>query len=343
MNWIGLGMLALLTLASWWAPYLMRRDLLFGATVPPDFRDTPDARRIIRRYQTRVILVGIALINLQIFLWSMKVNMGVLWPSGLLLFCLASAVAFAKAHHSIRAHAIPASGIREAELLPAARKGAEDPLTLLTGPLILAAGFLLAFLIPDSTGQVPFLAGWAAIVSRWNAVNALVAKPFGFAVGACAGTLVGILVFRFGTRRNPAGITNYRRVMLRNMVLFNVAFAAFGAWVVNMGAFGRVVDKIEQRVALASIIAALAVHIAYIMILRRRENTNLVSVVGHSLGDRTPDEAWRWGMLYYNPDDPALLVEKRTGPGYTVNFGQVPAWLMVAGFLIVMVLPFVLK
>jgi len=48
MKWIGLGMLALFTLASWWAPYLMRRDLLFGATVTPDFRDTPDARRIIR-------------------------------------------------------------------------------------------------------------------------------------------------------------------------------------------------------------------------------------------------------------------------------------------------------
>ena len=343
MKWIESGILVLLTLASWWAPYLMRRDLLFGGTVPPEFRDTAEARRIIRLYQRRVLLVGIALINLQIFLWSMNVNMGPWWPIALLLFCLGSAVAYAKAHNSIRAHAIPASGIREAELLPRAQKGAESPPMLLTGPVILAAGVALAFLIPDSTGQAPLLAGWGAIMARWNSIDALVAKPFGFAVGACAGTLAGLVVFRFGTRRNPAGITNYRRVMLRNMVFFNVAFAAFGAWVVNMGAFGRVVDKMELRVAVGVILVGLVAHVAYILMLRRKENMSLVSVVGHSLGDRTPDESWRWGMLYYNPDDPALLVEKRTGPGYTVNFGNVLAWLMVAGFLILMVLPFVLR
>jgi uncharacterized membrane protein len=343
MKWIESGILVLLTLASWWAPYLMRRDLLFGGTVPPEFRDTAEARRIIRLYQRRVLLVGIALFNIQVFLWSMNVRMGLLWPITLLLFCVGSAVAYAKAHNSIRAHAIPASGVREVELLPPARKGAEYPPMLLTGPVILAAGVALAFLVPDSTGQVPFLAGWGAIMARWKAIDGLVDKPFSFAVGACAGSFIVLIAFRFGTRRNPAGMTNYRRVMLRNMILFNTAFAAFSAWVVNMGAFGHVVEKIELRAALAVIFAGLAVHIAYVLMLRRKENMSLVSVGGHALGDRTSDESWLWGMFYHNPNDPALFVEKRTGPGYTVNFGRVPTWLMVAGFLIVMVLPFLLR
>ena len=59
---------------------------------------------------------------------------------------------------------------------------------------------------------------------------------------------------------------------------------------------------------------------------------SLVSAVGHSLGDRTPDELWLWGMFYHNPNDPALFVERRSRPGYTVNFWHIRAWLTMAGF-----------
>jgi len=233
--------------------------------------------------------------------------------------------------------------VREAELLMPAQRSVEYPPMLLAGPAILAAGLGLAFLIRDPTGQLPLLAGWAAIVRRWIAIDALVGKPFSFAVGACAVTFLVLVAFRFGTRRNPAGTTNYRRVILRSIILFNAAFAALSVWVANMGASGRVVDKMEMRVALAMIFVGLAAHLTYVLILRRKENMSLVSAVGHSLGDRTPDESWLWGMFYHNPNDPALFVEKRTGPGYTVNFGHVRAWLMMAGFLILMALPFLLR
>jgi uncharacterized membrane protein len=45
--------------------------------------------------------------------------------------------------------------------------------------------------------------------------------------------------------------------------------------------------------------------------------------------DATPDECWRWGTIYYNPNDPALMVEKRDGPGFTLNFGNRLAWALV--------------
>jgi uncharacterized membrane protein len=343
MTWIGTGILILFTLGSWWTPYLMRRDLLFGVTVPPEFRDTQDARGIIRRYQRRVLLVGIALINLQIFLWSMNVRMDLLWPITLLLFSLGSAVAYVKAHNSIRAYAIPASGVREVELLPPARKGAEYPLMLLSGPAILAAGFALAFLIPDSKGQIPLLTGWSAIVARWTAIDGLVDNPLSFTLGAWLGTFIPLVAFRFGTRRSPAGITNYRRVILRNLSLVNAAFAALAMWMLGTSAFGHVVGKIEFRVALTLIILGVGANTVHMVVLRRKENMALASVVGHPIGDRTPDEAWLWGIFYHNPDDPALFVERRSGPGYTMNFGHLRVWLMIAGFVIVLLLPLLFK
>jgi len=55
-----------------------------------------------------------------------------------------------------------------------------------------------------------------------------------------------------------------------------------------------------------------------------------------------PEDCWKWGLVYYNPADPALLVEKRGGPGFTLNFGNRLSWLLGAGVLAVIVLPLML-
>jgi len=31
---------------------------------------------------------------------------------------------------------------------------------------------------------------------------------------------------------------------------------------------------------------------------------------------------WKWGFIYYNPDDSRVWVPKRTGLGWTFNFAQ---------------------
>jgi uncharacterized membrane protein len=51
-------------------------------------------------------------------------------------------------------------------------------------------------------------------------------------------------------------------------------------------------------------------------------------------GDATPDRAWKGGLFYYNPNDPALFVEKRSGPGWTINFGHSLSLLVLIGLLL---------
>ena len=53
-------------------------------------------------------------------------------------------------------------------------------------------------------------------------------------------------------------------------------------------------------------------------------------------GDATPDHAWKVaGLVYFNPRDPAMWVENRVGLGYTLNFGNWRAWLLIVGFMLV--------
>ena len=64
-----------------------------------------------------------------------------------------------------------------------------------------------------------------------------------------------------------------------------------------------------------------------------------------SESDNTPDDCWRFGgQVYYNPDDPALMVEKRIGLGFTINFGNKLSWLFLGFTAFIMVIPiFLLK
>lgn len=38
--------------------------------------------------------------------------------------------------------------------------------------------------------------------------------------------------------------------------------------------------------------------------------------------DRDNDEHWKLGQFYFNPEDPAVFIEKRFGIGWTINFGS---------------------
>ena len=50
--------------------------------------------------------------------------------------------------------------------------------------------------------------------------------------------------------------------------------------------------------------------------------------------DGTPDECWTFGQIYFNPKDPAMLVEKRFGVGYTLNLGNRGLlWILGVGIL----------
>ena len=50
----------------------------------------------------------------------------------------------------------------------------------------------------------------------------------------------------------------------------------------------------------------------------------------------TPNECWyAAGLVYYNPGDAAVFVEKRDGIGYTLNFGSALAWIFLLGPLLI--------
>lgn len=55
------------------------------------------------------------------------------------------------------------------------------------------------------------------------------------------------------------------------------------------------------------------------------------------------DDKWILGGLYFNKNDPAWMVEKRRGFGWTVNFASPKAWLAIGGLVIFIIVNVVLS
>lgn len=65
--------------------------------------------------------------------------------------------------------------------------------------------------------------------------------------------------------------------------------------------------------------------------LSRRDDEGTEEVKDNKIYFEKSENNWRWGIIYINKDDPTLMVEKRMGGGYTLNFGNPKAiWILVA-------------
>jgi len=65
------------------------------------------------------------------------------------------------------------------------------------------------------------------------------------------------------------------------------------------------------------------------------------AATGVPVGDRTPDKYWKLGLFYFNPEDPAVLIEKRFGLGYTFNFARPATWIIMGLLLMSALVPVV--
>jgi uncharacterized membrane protein len=311
-------------------PRYSRPDILFAVTVPEAFASGA-GRTLVARYRAIVWIgasaaLAIALL-LPVFLpgteWE---GMLVLGPVALTM--IVALVAWGLAHQKARAHAAPPSEVRVASLVPRDTSLPGGPL-LAAGPfVILLATAVLVYAYGDDVRAGPLTIkpfaplGFAGVVaammltmavslarrSRQVAVDGLAAaaeqrfRRFNVLVLVCSANAVALSLSAATAASIPGffAVIARARFLIVPWLLFN-----FGAayWMYRVGQGG------QKAVSPA---ARQEVH-----------------------GDATPDRAWKaGGLVYFNPRDPAMWVEKRIGFGYTLNMGNSRAWLLIGMMLL---------
>lgn len=325
----------------WLLPGRTRPDLHFGYTVDPGFRGTAEARAALAVYRLGIV-VGL-LAALVLALAPSAAAGGFVATSGPPLAVLVvSGAAYLLARRRVRPHAVSPSPRREAAVrrpptpLPGGVPGQAGPFALLAA----AAWMGMRWVSPPP--HVPLhLGSSGAPGSGPPGGSGTVLAPLASVAGSCALLLaIALGIARWSRRVNASGEPGlreerFRRWTLRILLAAEYLLAAMATLAVVAPAAGLAWPEVGRVLALvgaAGLVAAalwllVAVGQGGQLGVRRRQD-------GGPVGDRTDDRFWLGGLIYVNPDDPAVFVEKRFGVGYTLNFGSPWAWALLTSLLL---------
>jgi uncharacterized membrane protein len=325
-----LGMSTLSLLMPWYT----RPELFFGVTVLSEFRHTAPARRIARGY--RAGICGVAAVALGI-LFAMHRPVIALFAH-----ILGTCTTLIAAHHAASKYASPRASAVEVDLSAAPERmpgGAMAPLL----PLVWLLG--LGIWATMNTARLParLIVHWGLHgPDRWvattpQAVLALFALQ-GLACLVLAATAYGVLHWsrRISTSGPAASSEGQFR---RQMVLL----ALTTEYLLAVLPVCMLLGAPQAAVRTWGVVLWITLIVFFIRLVRAGQGGSRVvdqTARAAPVGDRTDDAHWLGGMIYVNRADRALFVEKRMGIGWTLNFGSLWAWLLLAG---VIAIPLVLR
>ena len=308
-------------------PALTRPDLFFAVTVAPEFRGTADARRILLRYRTIIWRTTLAAIILELAAGMVVASM--------LLQLVGFLLALATGHRASLAYGAMPSSIVEVDLaMPQERLPGGPIVALLPVLFIGTLGVWAGFHWDRLPTHFPVHWGFNG-PDRWVATTP--AAVFGFlALHALlclllAVTAWGLLYWSRRVSTSGAAVAaelRFRRHMVQ-LLMVSAYFLVCPAW---FGLFQPASAAVNiWGFALTAVLITFAVSL-----IRGGQGGSRAALHAGAtpVGDRTPDACWRWGLFYVNPEDPSILIEKRFGIGYTLNFGNRWTWVVLAVVLV---------
>jgi len=318
----GVLLYLLASLPFWFAPALRTSGLYFSVRVTDEFRASEAGRRIGRAYRIRLALLTAATVAIAVATHTNAIMAGSLLVlfAGAIWFCVA-------ARKELLPFAVNGPATRTASLAPADNR-LPGGLPAATGPfVILAANALWLQLHWDQIPpRFPIHFNIAGKADRW--AQTTWSGVYGqLIVGEVL--LAAILLSAIIIVRTAPGGTEWSARFRKAATRVHIG----GMWIVSILMAFVSLNHFYGSDTLPRVVLAVVLVAAGILswpLFR-------MSMMPGSGTDRMPDNAWKLGIFYYNPDDPALMVRRRFTPGYTLNFGNRMSWAVVAGTLVLLV------
>ncbi len=336
-------------------PLAARRDLLFGVTVPPNTRSTPEGRRITRTYAAGVIALSVLSVAALLAVWYFQPPA---WEFLLILvgvgaMVLLSSVPFLIAYfqtHTLAERAREQGWRPEESAPPVAElrpRRYSDYIPwwweLLPLALIGATAAYLAYTYPDAPDPFP-----THFDINGNP-NAFSPKTVGsyfliVLVQIFMWALITVLTYLVVRAKSLPGReeTGFKRIVLRFLFAIKALVIGFMGIVGAASAYAAVNATVLPEWFLGVTIGYIVLVFAMVIVLTARASARSARLqpANASTTDRMDDSHWILGSIYFNRDDPSVFVERRFGIGWTVNFGSVGGVLtMVALLAVAVVLP----
>lgn len=335
------GPLALAGLAMPWFGHA-HEGVLFGVSVPKSFESSKEADRAIARYRRDCVLW--VLLLLAIDYAGVKLAGDALWlvltlcAAGLPLEVIGCFYLWHREHVYIakqRGKLAELAATEGEELPPGFRANKQDlptPDRPVTPLLIASAAFLplifVAIYLETHFNAIPesFPQHWNALgqADRWGERTPLTvfAPPL---LGGAAVLLAVAATVLMGLAPGPEA--RHRMRSLGPMAALSWLLALAFTFASLLPVMGTIAAR-HMGLYAAVLVAASAAFVLWLLV-RTAPGLHGATPLHRFDGENH----WRMGVIYVNPDDSALLVPKRFGWGWTLNFARPAAWVVVAVLL----------
>ncbi len=298
-------------------PELSRPGVAFSVTVAPEFRCSSRHARIVRYYRRGVLLSAFA--GLVVASGSIERLQGWDGPAAFCAQYVIFLTAFLSARAATMPHRVSPTETREADL---SRREPPAVLAMLViAPLLTMAAVL--FWTYTNWQQIPdpYPIHWGLDGQPDLWIERTPMHVYGV-LGLLGGIAALLAFFGYGflfwARRNTgAQHTRYSFPAVWIALFLGAEYFVAASATLPLGLDIRPLELIILAILTASSLYLIVIGPAGGLAERRPD-------------DNTPDEAWKFGIFYFNPKDAALFVEKRFGLGWTINFGQARAWVLIA-------------
>jgi uncharacterized membrane protein len=336
------AVLALVLVIALALPSITSPAVPFGVRVPPQHAGDPTVVRQTSIYRWRVLLGGIATAAAGVLIFAVTGATLVL-PLSVLVLDAVWYGCFFLANHEIRA-AKAAGGWYQG-----LHQGIAVDTELRTNPprfpwLWLAPALIItAATVVIGVISYPSMPGTLAVHYDANGVpNRVVAKSIGAAfslvfvqIGVTA-LLAGIAaaIVRSRPDLDPAHPVTSARWYRRYMSLGAKALLGLTA-MIDLGMLGSSLlmwtGTVTPWAPLVIVLPILTAAVVAVVILARNNRERNDAEEDTGLIHRDDDKHWRGGLFYINREDHALVVPRRFGLGWTLNFGNPRAAMLLAG------------
>ncbi|MDQ0029636.1 DUF1648 domain-containing protein [Arthrobacter bambusae] len=322
----------------------------FGVRVPAQRAEDPAVVRQTRIYRWRVLLSGIVTTGVCLAIYAMT-GETLLLPLSVLVLVGFWYGCFFLANHEIRAAKAAGAwyeGVRQGIAVDTGLR-TNPPrfpwLWLAPGLIIIIATAVIGMIAyPSMPDVLAVHRGANGIPDRLAAKSVATAFSLVFVQIGVSAVLVGIAAaIIFGSRpdidpAHPAGSAHWHR---RYMLLGAKALLGLLA-MINLAMLGSSLlmwtGTVTPWASLAVVLPILASVAVAVVVFARNNRARDEGEDDTGLAHREDDKYWRSGLFYVNREDRALMVPRRFGLGWTLNFGNPRATMLLAGIVALVVL-----
>ncbi|MCU1573116.1 MAG: hypothetical protein JWO93_1198 [Micrococcaceae bacterium] len=338
------GLFTLVMVLALVLPSINSPTVPFGVRVPAGHADDPTVVRQTRLYRRRVLLSGIVVAVAGAIVYEVT-GETLLLPLPLLVLVGIWYGCFFLANHGIRAAKAAGNwfeGLRQGIAVDTALRTDPQPFPLLwlAPALIITTATVVIGVItyPSMPEMLTMHYGANGVSDRLAAKSVGTAFSLVFLQVGLTALLVGIAVAIYRSHpdidpAHPLGSSRwYRRYMSLGIkaLLGLVAMIDLGMLGLSLLMWTGTVTPWAPLIVALPILAAVVVAV---VVLARNNRERDAGEQDTGLTHRDDDKNWHGGLFYINPDDPALMVPRRFGLGWALNFGNPRAAMLLAGVL----------